>query len=246
GGVGPRGAHDADVVDRSVLVVAAVLDRHRRLREPRRHLRERHRDAVVIGRDRAEQRAVARVDERVLADLDRPQRVEVAADSERGPRAEAEHEEQCDDRCAERTENQARAPPAPEPRRALSLSAALGEDEVEIVEAAAARAQEAVPPASRPASAMRRSLAARSAAASPGIHLRTTMVALSPESSVTYTSSPSALILARVCSRFATGTWTDASASVSELRIVEFLIVSDASFSFGTTSRSLSRVRSQV
>ena len=59
----------AGVVERAVLPEPPVLDRDRRLRQPRRHLRERQLLAVPLRRDRAEQRVVARGDERVRPDL---------------------------------------------------------------------------------------------------------------------------------------------------------------------------------
>ena len=93
--VAPGGAEDALVVDAAVLVEAAVLDGDRRLRHPRADLLQRHRLAVVLGRDRPEQRAVGRVDERVLADRHRAQRRERAAGLERSggtERGQADHE----------------------------------------------------------------------------------------------------------------------------------------------------------
>ena len=61
---------DALEVDAAVLVEAAVLDRDRRLREPRAHLLERDGLPVALGRDRPEEGVVGGVDERVLADRD--------------------------------------------------------------------------------------------------------------------------------------------------------------------------------
>jgi hypothetical protein len=83
-----RRADDRFVVEAAVLVEAPVLDRDRRLRDPRGHLRESHRLAVALGRDGSEQRAVRRVDERVLADRDRLERAEVTAGAKRGRRRE--------------------------------------------------------------------------------------------------------------------------------------------------------------
>ena len=80
-----RGAHDSLVVDAAVLVEAPVLDCDRCLPQPRRRLLERDGLPVVVRRDRAQKRAVCRVDERVLADSDRLQRGEVAAVLERRP-----------------------------------------------------------------------------------------------------------------------------------------------------------------
>src|SRR5437763_5668739 len=87
--VTPECTRDPDVVDTAVLVEAAVLDRDRRRRQPARHPPEAHGLAVPLRRNRAEQRSVRRVDEGVLADRDRPQRVEITADGERRARAEA-------------------------------------------------------------------------------------------------------------------------------------------------------------
>ena len=78
--VAPERTRDPDVVDAAMLVEAAVLDRNRPPWKPLAHARERYRLAVSIGGDRPEQRAVGRVDEGVLANLDRLQRVQVAAD----------------------------------------------------------------------------------------------------------------------------------------------------------------------
>ena len=77
--VGDEGACDRDVVDTAVLVEAPVLDRNRSLCEPRRHLPQPERLAVRRRRDRAEQRAVAGVDERVLAERDRAELAQRAA-----------------------------------------------------------------------------------------------------------------------------------------------------------------------
>ena len=63
-------AGDALEVDAAVLVEAAVLDRDRRLREPRAHLLERDGLPVPLGRDRPQEGVVGGVDERVLADRD--------------------------------------------------------------------------------------------------------------------------------------------------------------------------------
>ena len=87
--VGPERAQDPDVVDAAVLVEALVLDGDRRPRQPRRHLREADRLPVVVGRDRAEERAVGRVDERVRADVDGLQAREAARGRERDPGADA-------------------------------------------------------------------------------------------------------------------------------------------------------------
>jgi hypothetical protein len=73
---------------------APVLDRDRRLRQPGRHLLELQRLAVGLRRHDAEQRAVVRVEERVLPERDRTQRVQAARPEEQraaGERAAREH-----------------------------------------------------------------------------------------------------------------------------------------------------------
>ena len=86
-------ARDAGVVERAVLPEAAVLDRHRRARHPFAHVGEIDRLAVLLGRDRAEQRAVGGVHEGVLADVDRLEVVELAAGHPDGGAREAGHDE---------------------------------------------------------------------------------------------------------------------------------------------------------
>jgi hypothetical protein len=94
--VGDERARDPLIVERAVLPEAAVLDRDRPLREPRRDVTELQRLPVRLRRDDAEQRAVPVEDERVLAERDRPQvgeaaRVEqdrAARDGARGDRAD--------------------------------------------------------------------------------------------------------------------------------------------------------------
>jgi hypothetical protein len=66
-----------------VRVEALVLDRHGRLREEGRHLVQCDRLSVLLRGNRAEQRAVGRVDERVLTDRDGLERRERAAVKER-------------------------------------------------------------------------------------------------------------------------------------------------------------------
>ena len=61
----------------AVLEEPAVLDRDRRLPDPERHSVGRHRLAVALGGNRAEQRAVGCVEERVLPDRGRSERAEV-------------------------------------------------------------------------------------------------------------------------------------------------------------------------
>ena len=99
------GANDPLVVDAVVRVEAPVLDRDRGLGEERRHLVERDRLAVLLRWNRAEQRAVRGVHERVLPDGDGLQRRQRAAVQEglrprerRGGEHAAGREEKRDDR----------------------------------------------------------------------------------------------------------------------------------------------------
>src|SRR6185437_8439508 len=189
GDVLPRRARDADVVDAAVLVEPAVLDRHRCLGQPGRHLAERDRLSVLVGRNRAEQRAVACVDEGVLADLHRAQRVEAAGGGQRGCRAEAQREDQDDDRGEDDRGDRARAAAPADAARPLLLAKPMAEDEVEVV---AARRHPAASVSRRPsASSSRRSLAAASIFWSRSTQRLTVTVAFSAKS-VTYTSSPPA------------------------------------------------------
>jgi len=98
------GADDPLVVDAVVRVETPVLDRDRGLGEQRRHLVERDRLAVLLRRNRAEQRAVRGVHERVLPDGDGLQRGQRAAVQEglrtrerRGGEDAAGREEERDD-----------------------------------------------------------------------------------------------------------------------------------------------------
>jgi hypothetical protein len=77
--VGEGGSDDAGDIDPTVLVEAAVLDRQDPLPHPRRDRRKLDRRAVLLGGDRAEERAVRCIDKRVLADRDGAQVVEIAA-----------------------------------------------------------------------------------------------------------------------------------------------------------------------
>src|SRR5262249_47532948 len=73
-----EGAGDPLVVEGPVLPEAGVLDRHGRLRQPGRDLREWQRLSVRGRRDDAEQSPVVRVEERVLSERQRPEVVEAA------------------------------------------------------------------------------------------------------------------------------------------------------------------------
>ena len=154
----PGGAGDALVVDPAVLVEAAVLDRNRCERQPLRHLPERHRLAVPLGGDRAEQRAVARVDERVLPDLDRPQRTQVAALRQRRARAEPDRRQRSPRR---RSASVPTITPALRRRRIRAarffLRPRWREDEVEVVVRGGGRVM--TRPRDARASSTRRSLA---------------------------------------------------------------------------------------
>ena len=86
--VGDGGAEDALVVETAVLVEAPVLDRDRGLRHPGRHVAELQRLPVARRRDRSEERAVRREDERVLADVQRAERVQGTSRPDRGLTAE--------------------------------------------------------------------------------------------------------------------------------------------------------------
>src|SRR5258708_1414955 len=75
-----------------MVVEAVILDRDRRLREPRTGAGERDRLPVALGRDRSEPRAVGGVEERVLPDLHGAERREAATGRDR--RAGAKSREQ--------------------------------------------------------------------------------------------------------------------------------------------------------
>jgi hypothetical protein len=66
-----------------VLVEAPILDRHRGFRHPVADPGERHGLPVPLGGDHAQPRVVGGVDERVRADLDLLERVQVARGAER-------------------------------------------------------------------------------------------------------------------------------------------------------------------
>ncbi len=82
--VRPRGPRDPLPVDPPVLVEAPILDRHRRAGQPRRHLAEVERLAVVLRGNRPEEAPVGRVDERVLPDRDFLQGGQLSIVAERG------------------------------------------------------------------------------------------------------------------------------------------------------------------
>ena len=78
-----HGAGDALRVDAAVGVEPAVLDRDRGLRHPGADARQRHDLPVALGRDRAEERPVGCIDERVLADPHLVEGGEIARGAER-------------------------------------------------------------------------------------------------------------------------------------------------------------------
>ena len=175
--VRPRRTRDADVVD------AAVL---RRSGGPRsrpspcgshgRHVRDRHRLAVALRRDRSEQRAVARRRRTSSAPISTG-RSAFRSQPSRERRAGAEP----DGRERRSRARSARSPtitPARRRRRtragALPLPAAVRQDEVEVVARVRAAAHSSTPLQAARRRASRRSLAARSAIASPGPAPRTT------------------------------------------------------------------------
>jgi hypothetical protein len=88
-----EGACDALVVERAVLPEARVLDRHRRLRQPRRDLRERLRLAVGRRRHDAEQAHVVRVEEGVLAERERSEVGQAAGREQHLPPGEGDGRE---------------------------------------------------------------------------------------------------------------------------------------------------------
>ena len=120
-----------------MLVEAPVLDRDGRLRRPRAHVNEADGLAVPLGGDRAEERAVRGVDERVLTDRDRLERREVALGGDRRRPAEAADREQDDEERepADEPEDEpaaaladalATAPAAPHPDREVVVARSAG------------------------------------------------------------------------------------------------------------------------
>src|SRR6185437_7411612 len=256
-----RRANNPLVVDATVLVEAAILDRDRGLRHPGAHLREGDRLAVLLGGNRAQQRAVRGVDERVRgaalrACRHRPKLGEAAARFERCRPAEPDGDDPSDNQ-HEHDRNDGRMPP---PLLLDTQPAFLGSSDelVEVVWSPAAPASRRrwvhpkTPAARRLACARtRRSLSSRSASIGPEARTRTTTVAL-PFNPVTLTSgSRSPATASRSSSTTArrslsNGTCTVISATFSRPTIVELRIVSEASFSFGITRRAPSSVRMNV
>ena len=79
--VGNSCSRDSFEIDAAVIEEAAVLDRDGRLAHPQRHALRGDGLAVPLRRNRSEQRPIRGVDERVGADVDPPQRAEVAGRS---------------------------------------------------------------------------------------------------------------------------------------------------------------------
>ena len=100
-----RGAQDRFRVDPAVLVEALVLDRDRRLAQLLRHPLQRDRGARLVGGDDPELAAVAGVDDRVAAFLDRfagGERGRVGGDVEHpGGDPDRERRDQGEDRAAD-------------------------------------------------------------------------------------------------------------------------------------------------
>src|SRR5436190_9167908 len=182
--------------------------------------------------------------------MDGPERLEVTArhpDRGAGEAAADEHEQQPD----RQREHDARDPLVPSLRPlAPPVAAAHPIDRIcRLTPAAATRRRHEKTPCARNA-ACARSLSRRSrasASTSLAAAARTTTVALALRS-VTYTS-PS--VASRSLSTTAVrsllkGTCTVISATFSRLRIVALRMVSEASFSFGITSRSPFSTRTNV
>src|SRR5438105_1720353 len=237
------GTEDALPVQGSVGPVAPVLDRDRRLRQPLADAVPRDRLAVLLGRDRAEQGPVGRIDERVLADRDRMQGRERAAVLEIGDGREAHPDE------GGRNQNGREQDGGDDPAAAPAALRALAQ-----LAPAALRGKLAVPrvlarghartPAARRRSweRTRRSLSRRSAAFSSSAQALTVIVARSARALTKTAPSRSLEASSRSRSTAARrslwmGICTVISASLSRLRIVEFRMVSEASFSLGMTSR---------
>src|SRR5439155_11391410 len=245
-------AADRLEVDPAVAVETAVLDCDRRLLHPRADLGQRHRLAVLLGRNRPEHRSVGGVDEAVLTERRGLELVQRAVVPDRGCAAEPDRDRRhgsADDQEAEDREPAAAAcllPPA--------LAAAVGElgSSVRPVARAVGRRAHSTPCSrSRRWARTRRSLSRSSAATASGAQARTVTVA-SPFRLVTSTSargSPAVSLRSRstTASRsLSSGTCTVTSASFSGLTMVEFTMVSEASFSLGITRRALSAVRMNV
>src|SRR5205823_109742 len=145
-----------------------------------------HRLPVPLGGNRPEQRAVRREDERVLADLDRPQRLEVAArhPDGRAGEAAADEDQQNDD---DHPEHDAREALVPRPRTLPSPAApprAVERIDRAAPAAAARRAHEKTPSArSAPCARSLRSRRNTSASVSLAAVFRTTSVAFPLRSS---------------------------------------------------------------
>src|SRR5262245_50880068 len=259
--VADRGPDDSLVVDAAVPVEAPVLDRDRGLRHPRAHLREGDRLAILLGGDRAQQRAVRGVDEGVCGPAlrtgrNRAELGQAAAGLEGSGTAEPDRDDPADDRHEHDRDDRRVAPPLLLDAQPALLGAP--DQLVEVVGAPTAsapsgrRAHPKTPAARKLVCArIRRSLSSRSASIGPEARARTTIVAF-PFRPVTLTcGSRSSATVFRNSSTTArrslsNGICTVISATFSRPTIVELRIVSEANFSFGMTSRSPSSLRINV
>src|SRR5439155_9634038 len=240
-------AYDAQPVKCAVLVETSVLDRDRCGRSPLADLSEPYRLAVLLRGDRSQQRPVGGEDERILPDVHRLEGIEVAAVHPDGSAREARHDQE-DRRADERSRHEPAEPLSPVPHALPPpLPQAVEQEGVRLRTPSALRRRHAYTPAARSTSwACRRSSRSRCSAEERfGAGTRTTTVA-SADRSFTNTSPSAASVLSRSTTAprsLPNGTWRLISATFSRLRIVELRMVSEASFSFGITSRSPLSVR---
>src|SRR5215212_335096 len=257
--VGPGGAQDAGDVDSAVVVEAPILDREDRLTHVRAHRLERDGCPVLLGGDRPEERVVGGVDERVLPDRDRAEVVEVAALVDLGCAAEACDSAREAHQHDERHEQHDQLATAMRARLA-AVATPTEEAQLERIRLRAAAAPRAVPRAHPRTPAARRrawawsrsSLSSRSTAAGSSAEARTVTTALSgPRSLIRTAPRGASSTRGRSASTAADrslsrGTLSVTWASFSRLTMEAFLMVSEASFSFGITSRTSSCVRMKV
>src|SRR5581483_11185605 len=251
GGVPPGRAGDAPVVDAAVLREAAILDGDDGFRHPGADTAERNGLAVPLGRDRAEQRSVRRVDEGVLTDLDRAQRRQRAARAEGREGAEAEKDERQRNADERGHEDHDGVPlPAAPAAGAQSPAAAAGRK-------VAGRRLRPSPHCRTPAARNRRCARSRSsrwirsASVGSSARVRIVTVALSARSLTKTSGSRSSMHSARSRSMTVSrselkGTCTVTSARWALVTIVELRMVSEASLSFGITKRVSSSARMNV
>ena len=246
--VRPRCTCDADVVDGAVLPVAAVLDRDRRASAATATCAPAT-PARGCARPGSSRAATRRARRRTSSRRSRP----AAARSGRSPAASAAPAPNpsvataTPSTISTRRDDHTRAPAAADPLGALPLRPRCAR-----MKSRSSCVRRRLMPAMRRRAARRARAADRSQLAI-GDRLRrdaparTATVALSAVSAVTYTSSPSTCERIHRRPKVAERDLRRLPRRGSRaLRIVELRIVSDASFSFGTTSRSLSRVRIHV